>query len=112
MRHSVTPTDLIQLLQTYQHISRFAPVRRPEDPGELKLIDDAGRPPIPDAHSPLQQRRGPQLVLDADLRSLPEHRVSFAGSLLPAPRSLFAGLLPLFERAHLLVDAGTRRRGD
>src|SRR2546422_8716596 len=78
---SSPPTDLIQLLQPHEHVPRLAPVRRPQDAGELQLIDDPGGPAVPDAHAALQQRRGAQLVLDADFGGLAEQHVA----PLPAP---------------------------
>src|SRR3989442_7583121 len=48
----------------------FAAVGRPQNPRQLELIDNPGRPTVADAHAPLQQRRRADLVLDADLGRL------------------------------------------
>src|SRR2546422_11469359 len=84
MALSAFPTDLIQLLEPHQHVSRLAAVRGAEDPDLLQLVDDARCPAVADAHAPLQQRGRADLVLDADLGGLPEQGIPRAFAV---PRS-------------------------
>src|SRR3990172_8746444 len=46
-------TDLIQVLEPHQHISRLATIRGPQNPRQLQLIDDPRRAAVADAHAPL-----------------------------------------------------------
>src|SRR2546422_1373919 len=88
-----TTANLVEIVQSDQDIPWFRTVGRTQDSHQLQLVDDPRRPPVPDAHPPLQQRRRAELVLDADFRGLAEQRIALACSLLPAPRSLVARFL-------------------
>src|SRR5438132_3504409 len=100
-----SPTHPVQLLQPHQHVPRLAPVRRPQDTGELQLIDYPGRPAVPDAHAALQQRRRAQLVLDADFRRLAEQRIALTRPPSLVPRlACFLPRLRLLDRGDLLDD--------
>src|SRR5207302_6360934 len=81
--------EIVEFFQSYQHISRFGPIRGAEHPCQLELIDDPGCPAVSDAHPALQQGRRSKLVLDAYLGGLPEQRIAFPGSELLAPAPLF-----------------------
>src|SRR5574342_1428216 len=97
----VSATNLIELLEPYQHVARLAAVLGSEDSGQLELIDDPRRAAVADAHATLQQGGGAELVLDAHLRRLPEQRVALAGifaSALTAALGGFGG----FDRRDLL----------
>src|SRR5205814_5768875 len=76
---ALRPLDPIQVFQPHQHIPRLAAVGGAQNPRLLELVDDARRAAVADAHAALQQRRRPQLILDADLRGLSEQRVAIAG---------------------------------
>src|SRR5881397_1436223 len=97
-----TTANLFEIFQSDQDIPWFRTVCRTQDSRQLQLIDYPRRPPVPDAHPPLQQRGRPELVLDADLGGLAKHRIAVSCSLLPTPRSLFSGLLRLLQRRHLV----------
>src|SRR2546428_3104546 len=101
--------ELVQFLQSQQDIARLGPVRWAKNARELQLVDDAGRPPVADAHPALEQRRGSELILDAYLSALTEQRIS-----RPGPRPLTPGsFFPIFsrfpERLHLSAATPSRR---
>src|SRR5712692_764119 len=116
-------TNLIQLLQPHQHVARLAAVGRTQDPGHFQLVDDAGGSAIADAHTTLQQRRRPELILDAHLSGLAEQRIPLARvlsaaaaapgrlggpdgrDLLPHRRPDLSGALGRLARAIPLHDA-------
>src|SRR5882762_320938 len=101
--------DLIQLVQSHQHIPRLRSVRWSQDPCQLQLVDDPRRPAVPDAHAPLEQRRRAELVLDADLGGLAEQGIALAGgALLPLSAAVLPGLRRGLERRHLFIDARAR----
>src|SRR2546425_9867947 len=103
MALSAFPTDLIQLLDPHQHVSRLAAFRGAEDPDLLQLVDNARRPAVADAHAPLQQRGRANLVLDAHLGGLPEQEIPRAfAPPPPPPRSPLPGPFPLCALLHLL----------
>src|SRR6266513_4478136 len=104
-----TTANLVEIIQPDQNIPRLGPIRGSQDPGQFKLIDDAGGATVPDAHAPLQQRGRAELVLNADFRGLAEQGIAFArGALLPLAAAIFSGLRRLFQRRYLRIDAGTR----
>src|SRR5256885_5511092 len=70
--NGLVAADLVQIVEPNEHVPRLAAVRRPEDPGQLELVDDAGCAAIADAHAPLQQGGGADLVVDAHLGGLAE----------------------------------------
>src|SRR5690348_8633617 len=108
IRHSAlgAPTDLIQLFEPHQHVPRLRPIRRSQYPCQLQLVDYPRRPAVPDAHAPLQQRCGAELVLDADLRGLAEQGIALArGALLPLAAAVLPGFLRFLQRRHLFIDA-------
>src|SRR2546421_826952 len=89
--------DVVQFFESHQHVSRFGAVRRPENARQLQLIDNARRATVSNTHPSLQQRRGSELILDANLRRLPEQWISLSCSLLRAPCSLFPVFLRFLE---------------
>ena len=52
---TTSPAILLQLIKPHQHLPRLAPIRRPQNPRRVQLVDDARRPPIPDPQLPLQE---------------------------------------------------------
>src|SRR5437016_4732716 len=103
------PTNLIRLLQSHQHVARLRSVGGSQDPCHLQLVDYPRRSPVPDTHTPLQQRGRAELVLDADFRGLPEQRIALPRSaLLALPASVFPCFLRFFQRRHLFIDARAR----
>src|SRR5207302_3937362 len=93
-----TTANLVEIVQSDQHVPWFRTVRRTQNSRQLQLVDDPRRPTVPDAHASLQQRGRAELILDAHFRGLPEQGVTLAGgSRSPFP-GVFTGLFPLFQR--------------
>src|SRR2546422_11497844 len=82
------PTNLTHLSQSHHPTPRLRPIRGPQDARQFQLIDYPRRSPVPDAHAPLQQRGGADLILDAHLGGLPEQMVALAQVLSRLPALL------------------------
>src|SRR2546422_10044692 len=95
-------TTLSRSSQSHQHIPRLRPIRGSQDARQFQLIDYPRRSPVPDAHAPLQQRGGADLILDAHLGGLPEQMVALAQVLSCLPALL--PILRLVDRRDLLCD--------
>lgn len=68
--------NLIEVGDVDQHIAGLGAVWGAKDPGEVELIDDARGTAVADAQPPMQKRRAPALVEDADQRGLAEEPVA------------------------------------
>src|SRR6266566_1474967 len=104
--------NVVQILESHEHVAGFGAIRRSQDAGQLELIDDSRRATVPDAHAPLQQRSRSQLILNAYLSRLPEQRIALAEIPFPLPSSLFPFFFRFLECRDLFVDRASRRRGD
>ena len=71
-------TDVIELFETDEYISRLRSVRRSEHPSRMQLIDDSCSATVADLEAPLQERRRPLLVLHDDLGSFTKELVAIA----------------------------------
>src|SRR6185503_5377288 len=76
---------LVQLVQPNENLAGLGTVRRTENAGLVQLVDDAGGTTIPDPEFSLQERRRPELVLDAGLGRLAEELVALPRRSGPVP---------------------------
>src|SRR6185436_19203710 len=81
-----------------EDFARLGTVRRTENAGLVQLVDDAGGTTIPDPEFSLQERRRPELVLDAGVGRLAEELVALPRRSGPVP-ILAASLFLHFLRA-------------